>query len=129
MADMLEDEALAALGLGPDGALGWNKLPGGGGGGAAGPPFDGAAAAWAHTSLTNTNQSHLVITPHEAQTEIKRADLRLGRSHTTRVTLQGQASALSDCAKPNTTGCHSCRTECHQQQHSEIVPPLFKRHQ
>ena len=42
---MLDEEALAALGLGFDGALGWNKLPGGGGGGAAGPPFDGAAAA------------------------------------------------------------------------------------
>ena len=50
---MLEEEALTALGLGPDGALGWNKLPGGGGGGAAGPPFDGAAVAWAQTRLIN----------------------------------------------------------------------------
>lgn len=44
-ADMPDDDVLAALGLGPDGPLGWNKLPGGGGGGALGPLPDGAATA------------------------------------------------------------------------------------
>ena len=61
MADMLDVEALVALEPGPDGALGWNKLPGGGGGGAAGPPLDGAAAAWAHTHVSNL---HSVPTSH-----------------------------------------------------------------
>ena len=68
---MLDEEALAALGLGFDGALGWNKLPGGGGGGAAGSPFDGAAAALAYTlihqwAVKHIQSSHLVITSDQA---------------------------------------------------------------
>lgn len=146
MADMLDVEALVALGLGPDGALGWNKLPGGGGGGAAGPPLDGAAAAWGHTCINNLVQSQLVITSDQVQKEIMRRDSADGRLQqsgckdsstlyvhilpSAQLVLQAQASALMGIARPDMTGHQSCHTLSHQQQHHfQRLHELARKHQ